>query len=210
MYVCVCVCFLLVSERIPKSHHSPETSNNNKAHTHTHTHTHTRILYNNRGSFSRDWWPSRRRFLSERKQKNSRQRKTTTNIVSFLSLYLCGIKDDKHSFIWLYFLILLSFVSIDYHYLLPRRCQLSFPFFLSSLFFVRLKSTEQSITSHISCPLLLAKELFFMVGRNQWQELGAAQHTKTTNKYNPGYYSPNLLLGLADCLFYIPYSTILV
>jgi len=30
----MCVCFLLVSERIPKSHHSPETSNNNKAHTH--------------------------------------------------------------------------------------------------------------------------------------------------------------------------------
>lgn len=43
MYVCVCVCFLLVSERIPKSHHSPETSNNNKAHTHTHTHVYYTI-----------------------------------------------------------------------------------------------------------------------------------------------------------------------
>ena len=145
--VCVCVCFLLVSERIPKSHHSPETSNNNKARTHTHVYytiTVARFLAidDHHGGV----------FFQKSKKKNSRQRKTTTNTVSPLSLYLIHV---------VFFLILLSFVSID-EYLLPRRCQLSFPFFLSSLFLVRLKSTEQSITSHTSCPLWLAKKLFFI------------------------------------------------
>lgn len=158
--MCVCVFFLFLNAYRKAIIHQKQVI------TIKHTHIHTRILYNNPGSFSRDWWPSRRLFLSVRKQnKNSRQRKTTTtNIVSFLSLYLCGIKDDKHSFIWLYFFNSSSLFRVHWlpFYLLPRRCQLSFPFFLlSSLFFVRLKSTEQSITSHTKvAPFCLQRSSF--------------------------------------------------
>ena len=205
----MCVCFLLVSERIPKSHHSPETSNNNKAHTHTHTHTHVYYTITVARFLAIDDHHGGV-FFQKRKQKNSRQRKTTTNIVSFLSLYLCGIKDDKQ---FIYLTVFFNSSLFRVHWLplfVAKALPTVFPLFLVFLI-LRSAQINRAIhyITHVSCPLLLAKELFFMVGRNQWQELGA-QHTKTTNKYNPGYYSPNLLLGLADCLFYIPYSTILV
>ena len=163
MCVCVCVFSSCFRTHTEKPSFTRKTSNNNKAHTHTHVYytiTVARFLAidDHHGGV----------FFQKSKKKNSRQRKTTTNTVSPLSLYLIHV---------VFFLILLSFVSID-EYLLPRRCQLSFPFFLVFLI-PRSAQINRAIhyITHKLPPLACKGALFHLVGgRNQWQELGA-QHT---------------------------------
>lgn len=167
LYLSVCVCFLLVSERTEKkkkAHHSPETSNNNKVQTHTHTDTHTHVDYTITPArfLAIDDRHGGGIFLSQTKKTIERQPPKHHKLFFFVFLLsysqLVYNGDDKH--LLGRFDVFRLFRMCFVHWLsLPRRCQLSFLFFFS-----RLKSTEQSITSQ-KLPLLQSNS--FSMGRQE-------------------------------------------